>query len=253
MSRPALLVALLPLFTVACGKLNQFEIAAEDLLAVAAVQGEEDYLTRGSSTPEDHLQLGHECDPSGTFNMLFQRYDEDSSGALAEGEGERVRGDWPAQDPHQEMMVHVLHMIYDLDDSFSLEDSEREAMMSDFAQRCEVLHDKLLTEFDADGDGQLSEEEEEAARAAMEAERAERQAEMEERCEEGGTHGGPPDGERGGRGRGGRPSGPPPFLVEEFDTDGDGDLSSAERAAAREIMRERIRAGEMPIEPPQGE
>jgi hypothetical protein len=76
---------------------------------------------------------------------------------------------------------------------------------------------------------------------------------MEERCEEGGTHGGPPDGERGGRGRGGRPSGPPPFLVEEFDTDGDGDLSSAERAAAREIMRERIRAGEMPIEPPQGE
>lgn len=63
---------------------------------------------------------------------------------------------------------------------------------------------EIIAKFDADGDGQLNEEERKAAREAMQ---ERRRAKMQERRQK---------------------------MLEKFDTDGDGTLSEEERKAARE-------------------
>lgn len=70
--------------------------------------------------------------------------------------------------------------------------------------------DKLLAQFDKDGDGQLSPQEREAARAAMQ--------------------------NRGRPGGGDRIN--PAELLRKFDKDGDGRLNEQERAAAQAAMKE---------------
>ncbi len=51
----------------------------------------------------------------------------------------------------------------------------------------------------------------------------------------------PPEGGRGGKGGkpGGERRGPPPHVIEKFDTDGDGQLNEQEREAAKAEMKKR--------------
>lgn len=83
--------------------------------------------------------------------------------------------------------------------------------------------EEMLKRFDADGDGELSDEELRAMREQM------------------GDRGGPPSGRgfRGGRpgGRGFGPGFEQENLVEKFDSDGDGKLNVEERKAAREYIQ----------------
>jgi Ca2+-binding EF-hand superfamily protein len=120
--------------------------------------------------------------------------------------------------------------------------------------------ERVLEQFDADGDGQLNEAERQAARAGFEARRAEKRAELLERFDAdgdgelneteraaareeigpglkerfGGRHGrhhGGRDGERHEAFR--------RHMLERFDTDGDGTLSEAERAEARAFAQQK--------------
>jgi Ca2+-binding EF-hand superfamily protein len=93
---------------------------------------------------------------------------------------------------------------FDADGDGELSEEERQAVRDYFRQRREEqMQRRLVERFDADGDGVLNEEEQLNADAEMEARRVERQARMTER----------------------------------FDTDGDGKLSEAENQAARESFR----------------
>ena len=81
---------------------------------------------------------------------------------------------------------------------------------------------KILEKFDANGDGELDEEERAAAREAMGGRR--------------GKKGPGPKGDKDGEGvrdRDGKRGGPPPGIIEQFDADGDGKLNEEERAAAK--------------------
>lgn len=244
--------------TLACSNLNGLD--ATDSLTVKAISGEEEGLASGGMADPDgeaseHAPLFRECDPAGLFEKLKDEADTDGDGELSMGEerectreeGERPEGEeggrgGPSGGPggidHHRMMM--LGFIYDADDSESLDDSERDTLFEDFQVRCESLHARILEDFDADGDGELSEEEKEAAREAIEAAHEERRAEMEEQMEERER----PDEVS----RDERPD-VPPFAV-DYDVDGDGELSDEELATLREEARERIRAGEPPFDPP---
>ncbi len=94
--------------------------------------------------------------------------------------------------------------------------------------------EEMVEKFDANGDGELDQTEREAVREYMAANRP-----------EGGGRGhlGGQRGQRGqgGGGRGGPGGGNP---MAEFDTDGDGKLSAAERKAADPAMREMTQKNE---------
>jgi hypothetical protein len=82
------------------------------------------------------------------------------------------------------------------------------------------VRQRLLEEFDADGDGQLSEEERQKAREAM-------------RERRGNLPGGP--------GRGAGPMADPNALFDKFDANGDGQLSREEFAELSKVVRNRMR------------
>ena len=119
-------------------------------------------------------------------------------------------------------MWRLLMDVYDTDFSGELDEAEREVLFGDFEVRCELLHERLIEEFDVDGDGELSQEEAQVAQA---------------------EHGPPP-------GAGGAPPRPAPGELPgplaEFDLDESGELDEAEWVAFREATRERIRSGEPP-------
>jgi len=93
---------------------------------------------------------------------------------------------------------------YDADGDGELNEEERRAMREAFRERMrDRWRQRMVERFDADGDGELSEEE----RIEAEAEREARRAEMRAR------------------------------MTERFDTDGDGELSEQEEQAAREQFR----------------
>lgn len=244
--------------TLACSGLDSLD--ATDQLTLKAISGEEEGLAEnGMADPDDsaseHAPLFRECDPAGLFQELKDQADTDGDGELSNAEerectrgeeggrpeGEEGMGGPPGGIDRHRMMM--LGFIYDADDSESLDEDERETLFSDFEQRCESLHARILEDFDADGDGELSDEEKEAAHEAIEAEREERHAEMEEQMEERGR----PDEVS----RGERPDVPP--FATDYDVDGDGELSDEELSTLREEARERIRDGEPPFSPPASE
>ncbi|MDZ4656934.1 MAG: EF-hand domain-containing protein [Bythopirellula sp.] len=109
-----------------------------------------------------------------------------------------------------------------------------------------AMREEMIKEFDADGDGKLSDDERQTAREAMRERRGDR-----------------PEGRRRqGQGRGpggeGRPAPPDPnLLFDEFDADKDGQLSRDEFMKLTEVQRER-RGPRPPREgrpdgPPRGE
>jgi Ca2+-binding EF-hand superfamily protein len=89
------------------------------------------------------------------------------------------------------------------------------------AKRTEV-REKVLQKFDKNGNGQLDQDEREAAKEAMQ-----------KRREQGGG--------KAPAGQGARDPERRQKLLEKFDTDGDGKLSESERAAAKEARAKRGR------------
>src|SRR5204862_292001 len=65
--------------------------------------------------------------------------------------------------------VALLLSLYDADESGALDASELGQLQSDVQARCEQREAAPLAQFDTDGDGQLSDAEREAARAALRA------------------------------------------------------------------------------------
>ncbi len=205
---------------IACGSAT----TAEQTLVAKAISGEEETLVGSGFESENGapLPFGRECDATGTFEQLFEGADQDGDGQLGAPESTEVEDSFGPPPP----FFHFLAWVYDADDSHSLEESERIALLDDHTLRCEAIHDRLLEDFDADGDGTLSESELDEAREC-----APKPPKM--------NH--PPQG-------GGHPEVPPPVL-REFDADGSGDLSAEEAAAARSEIREQIRSGEPPVPP----
>ncbi len=274
-------IALISFGLVACedASLGLQALSADEQLILSAISGEEDYLT-GRQTLEERPEgaapeeaptsappMFRECDAEGEYVGLFSAYDLDESGELRGEESETVQaehGGGPGG-PRDHLM-RLLGLVYDSDGEMGFSEAEKATLLSDFSARCEAIHAQILADFDADGDGTLSEAEEAEARAAHEAE-MEAQREAMESCRplgegEGAREGGegrpaagergegpPPEGE-GARGEGGEPpAGPPPAkgpLGEEFDADGDGLFSEAELATLRETIRARISSGAHP-------
>lgn len=228
-------LSLLSLAVLGCD-LAVTEASAEDSLTAAAISGGEeeispDGLGRGNGEALDPMRS---CDATGEHDGLWARADGDGSGKLEQTEQEDTVREHGRAPRH----FRLLRWIYDTDDSGDLSEAEREVLLADHTLRCEAMQARLLAEFDADGDGQLSEDERDAAREAREA-----------------MHGTRPEGAGRPGGQGGPPAGldegaAPPPIVEEFDADGDGSLSADEKATARATLRERIQNGERPIAPP---
>ena len=164
---------ILPLaFLVGCTM--ESTLTGEEEILISALSGEEevfsdhDIAARGMQPSEDMPKMFRECDAQGSFEKIFDRYDEDKSSELDEEEKEKVcdgRKDREAtQQRRAKHMMELLKWVYDLDEDKELSDTEKEALYADFSERCEQIHQKLLAEFDADGDGVLSGEEQEAAK-----------------------------------------------------------------------------------------
>jgi len=255
--------------TVGCADLTN-EVSAMEELLVSSLSGAEDNMSgeagarmaddgRGGGGaeggPRDQAPpMFRQCDAEGTFIGFVDAYDTDESGLVDGAEVEDVQREHagPKMGGPRAHFLHLLRVVYDIDRSGEFEDGEMDVIFSDFTSRCEAIHAEVLAEYDADGDGELSDAEKEAARdghiAEMEAERAEMDA-CRKSCERpgGAEGGGPPEGrERGGKGKG--PGGEPPFgpLEQEFDADGDGSLSDTELDTLRSEMRARIASGERP-------
>jgi len=273
MTRSTLAALCLSAFTFGCADLTD-EVSAMEELLVSSLSGAEDNMSGetgarmaddgsggadgGGAEGGDRAKappMFRECDAEGTFVGLVDAYDADESGMVDGEEVEDVEREHagPKKGGPRQHFLHLLRVVYDTDRSGEFEDAEMDVIFSDFTERCENIHAAVLAEYDADGDGELSESEKEAARdghiAQMEAERAEMEA-CRETCErpEGSEGGRPEGGDRGEGGEGMGPGGEPPFgpLEQEFDADGDGALSEAELETLRSEMRARIASGERP-------
>lgn len=245
-------LVILPLLT-ACSLFDEQD--AENAILMTAISGEEEYSTARSDGPPDPFrpELGRECDASGDFDRIFGLFDEDADKSLNIRERGDVRddlgsmvgdkGEGKEKGPPPPLM-DLLFLVYDLDESGDFSESERATVLEDFTVRCEAIQAMLLESFDADGDGTLSETELDTAREALDTLREEHGDDMEGACPEGegGGPGGPPPGEGGER-----PEGLSP-LAQEFDTNGDGELSDSEHEELRSVMRERVRTGAPPSE-----
>ncbi len=251
MRTPSIIIAL-SAFSLGCGL--QTDLSAVDELLVSSLSGEEDSVSgesgaRMSETGgegEDRTApppMFRECDAQGTFVGFVDAYDEDRSGELEDMEAQDAMAEHggPRGGPRAHFL-HLLRVVYDADISRQFEDAELESIFEDFTARCSAIHEDVVAEYDADGDGALSDAEQSAAREGHMAE-AESQREAMDACR---PEGPPPEGE--GARRGPPEEGEVPFgpLEEEFDADGSGDLSTAELTTLRETLRDRIRSGDRP-------
>lgn len=268
MNRTARLLVGLALSATAIGcgvDTSAYDLDAEKELLLSSVSSEREALVQDSEqlagasdrAEPDQPRLDGDCDVSAHFEEIFARYDEDTSGELEAPEEEDVHAERDHRELHEKMrriMAWVaMETTYDADDSLELDEEEREAVMADFTTRCEVMHARIVEDFDADGDGELSEAEAEEARAELEARRAEHRAEGGERGPEGGPEmgeGGPQGGEMGEGGPEGGERPEPPSMEElregflaQWDTNEDGEVDADERAAGRAEMEERIVSG----------
>jgi len=248
LNKPAL-SALSLLALTACG--IDYGLSAEDELLITAISAENDVVSLrasdGGSGPIEPAGMGRECDAAGDFDALFAHYDSDRDEALNKGECNDVASDHQGADPQmRDDLFSVLTLVYDADDSGDLSVGERELLLEDFTVRCEVMAARLLEDFDADGDGELSDEEHAVARAAIESDHEVMHENVDGACgpppeKEGkSSESASPDAERGDR----PPSCFVDSLIAEFDLDADGELNADELASLRETVRDRILAGE---------
>lgn len=267
MTRSTLVALSLSAFTFGCADLSDDASAMEELL-VSSISGAEDAMSgeSGARMSDDGERpdvsaggdrsaappMFRECDAEGTFIGMVDAYDTDASGRLdgdepddvlrehGGGSGPEARGPQGGPGGPRAHFLHLLRVVYDTDMSGSFEDAELATIFDDFTIRCEAIHAEVLAEYDADGDGALSEAEQDAARAGhlaqMEAERDTLEACRDEL--------GPPPEAAGERPEPGTaPFGP---LEQEFDADADGALSEAELSELRAEMRTRITSGDRP-------
>jgi hypothetical protein len=277
MTRKTLAALCLSASTFGCADLSD-EMSAMDELLVSSLSGAEDSMSAetGSRMADDGRTLDETsgepdrsvdgpdrskappmfrmCDAEGTFVGLVDAYDSDESGLVdgpEVGDVEREHAG-PKKGPRRHFL-HMLRVVYDTDRSGEFEDGELDLIFTDFTERCEAIHAEVLTQYDVDGDGELSESERDAARAGHMAQMEDEREKM-DACREGMERPERPEGAEGGRppkGAGGGEEGPggqPPFgpLEQEFDVDGDGALSEAELDSLRTEMRARIASGERP-------
>jgi|GEM_PF-1567998 len=286
MTRFALTLVPLALLAAGCGDTSP-DISASDELALTAVSGqEEDFAGAPTDFSSDDApgrpDLFRACDADGSFRGLQSQYDVDGDGELSDEEQQAVFEDRGERDSRRwrarAARWAVLNYVYDTNMDGELGKSEHGQLHADFDARCEVLHERLLAEFDADGDGELSEDEQAAAREAIEAERearregcnecqaadGERPEDLDGRCEGGDREGMRPgmgEGERPAEFEGARPVGRPmggegvdvtervlTHLTTAWDVDGDGELSQVEHDALFEAISARISSGE-PMRP----
>lgn len=239
----------------ACGVSDLGDLpAAADLLLSTTSASEERTVSSGSAASPDDLPPEfapdpfRECDGGATWASLFGQFDADADGVLdVEEEGAvqatYTEGSDPGAIGRLWMQWGMLLLVYDLDGSASLDDSERATLLDDFTIRCATLQSLLVDQFDVDGDGVLSDAEMDVARGVLDA----MAPEHHEGCDGGPPMGGPPE---DAPTVSGVPV--PPPLMDEFDTDGDGTLSGTEADALRTSMRERVRAGDPLMGPPPG-
>ncbi len=212
----------LSLVLVACGEAT---LSEADMNTLRAVTGEEEFTAPdGSFAPVDFeaMPAFRECDAAAHRDELPAGEEANRRGGGAPwmgGDGSRGHG------PHG---WHLLGWVYDADDSGALDEAERQEMIGDFDERCAVLQQRLVDDFDADGDGQLTGDELDAAFVEIDAGRA--------------AFGGrPEDAERP------QPGSAPAPVVAAYDGDGDGSLDEEETTAARAGVRAEIRAGNPPV------
>ena len=184
-----------------CSSLSSSTLSADEELLLSSINGPEETLASRAafgavSTEEDPdaPPLFHECDPDGFHAELFEDYDADESGALDGAEpddvleqGRRyalIAGRDDMERRQAEMRMHMLGLIYDTDESGDLSDAEKSVLFEDFTVRCDTLNAMLLADFDADGDGTLSESELQTAADTLNADLEEMRAEMDERAHE---------------------------------------------------------------------
>ena len=224
-------------FLIGCNAFTaQDNLTAEEEIFMRTISAEEDNLVQSVEDDMEGPKLFRECNRSDFFEKALNEYDTNGDQSLQDSEGETMLEQRPKKSKHKmkrmRKMMDLLLWVYDIDQNGSLSETERQELFADFDVRCEAIHDRLLSEFDVDGDGQLSETEMEAIREVMKQKREEHRAQR--------------DGERPEKEQGERTEeqdGLPKFA-QEFDVDGDGELSEAEMETFRATLREEIRSGE---------
>lgn len=254
-------VSLVSLFLAGCGTSGLSSLTAAEQLLLSTTSGaEEKQVSSGSSSTPDDIPADQRpdafrsCDAASTYSDLFGRFDANSDGNLDTTESKEEQSGWEGQsfDAEQRLMMQwgMLLLAYDADSSGTLEEGERAVLLDDFTVRCTALQSLLTEQFDADGDGSLSTEEQATAQAFLDEQAAEHHPDCNGGMMEGDRpEGGPPMGKFPDDVQtvGGVPIAPP--LMDEFDADGDGSLSDSEIATLRESLRARIREG-APLMPP---
>lgn len=237
---PALTLA--PMIFAACG--GAAETAQDDLLAEStslalasedgtmdgstdAAMGGMDETTMAdgaeesvdSALDQEPGELSVTCDFSGMREQIVARFDENGDGVLDAEERAAVREELENR-PRARAALHRLlgghrprfHLYarvrwaFDADSDGQLSDEERAEMVAALEARCQLRKAEFLERYDANGDGSISPAELAAAvreaRAAFQAKKAE--------------------------------------LLAEWDANGDGTLDEAERALAKAEARERL-------------
>lgn len=213
-------------------------MSAEDSLTLRAIAGEEEDLAQGfTEVDQQRLPLFRACNADGEYRDLFADFDSDGSGDLEIAEQREVFAD--SDDEYGRIRAQrweMLTLIYDGDNSGALNDKERTNLFNDFTVRCEAIHQRLLGDYDLDGDGEILGDERDQLDADLRELHGERLDDMREhRADMREEHQG-----------GDRPN----YLMfaADYDSDADGELSDKELTVLRDAMRAKIRSGD-PLHP----
>jgi len=129
---------------------------------------------------------------------------------------------------------------FDTDGDGQLSDAERTAAKAAHEQRRADGRQRMLERFDADGDGQLSDSERREAHQSFQGQRSQGPRGQGDRLEGPRDQDGTIHGRRGQPAQFGDPQRPSrEQILRHFDADGDGQLSESERQAAREQLSQR--------------
>lgn len=217
------------------------DIAVEELeLQSLALSATEDVEISQVCNPQNLINRGRDYHPQNPDRseraidhdqMEFDGHEmgEEVGGARdssteEQAQGERSgRGQRARRRQRQRRRPHprraLIMMAYDIDGDGQLNEAERMTLSDDLVTGCEAQHARILEEFDSDESGDLDEDELSLAREALNAHRQARRDLHQERRE---AH--------------------RAATLEEFDADGDGELSRRERRAAHEAKRAQRRA-----------
>lgn len=150
---------------------------------------------------------------------LLEQYDTDKDGHLSESERQAAGNHLKAKG---QVLRDRVREQFDADKDGKLSDTERQTAKATLQEKGSALRTRALEQFDANKDGQLSEEERATLKAAVHSLQQKRRA----------------AGAGGDGRREAKAAARQQHLLEQFDTDKDGQLSEAERAKAREARHQ---------------